>query len=192
MPLFDGCGFGGGKGEVAYFAAGAGDFAVVVAMQSGEECGFGFWGHGADAVEHDGGAAEGAAEVHVEHGAESVFELRCVGAFDGPVAGVVDSGSHFVGDEGVVFDEEFDGEAADVVQLFKDEAHVGFGLSLQLGIVVGRDRGTQDALAVDVVGERVEGDVTPRVAGGDEGDFEVEVHHAFEDAGGSAGVGPGG
>ncbi len=70
------------------------------------------------------GAACRAAELHPQHGAETVFELRGVRAFDRPVAGVVDAGRHFVGDQVVALHEKFDGEHADVIEFCQDGFHV--------------------------------------------------------------------
>ena len=63
----------------------------------------------------------------VENGAEAVLELRCVGAFDGPVAGVVDARGHLVGNERVALDEELDGENANIVERFEQRTQVRFG-----------------------------------------------------------------
>ena len=108
------------------------------------------------------------------------------------MAGVVDARGHFIGDECVALDEEFDREDADIVESFEKRAQVRFGFGLQRWIVERRDGGAQNARAMDVFGERIEGDVAAPVAGGDERNFPVETHHAFENAGCAAGVGPGG
>ena len=123
----DGGGVGGGDGEVADFAAGAGGFAVVVAGDRGEPRSFCVREHSPDAVEHHGGARVGDAEWEAEDGAEVVFELRGVGAFDGPVAGVVDAGRHLVGEEVRAADEELDGEDADVFEAFEEVGEVLLG-----------------------------------------------------------------
>ena len=69
----------------------------------------------------------GAAEWEAEDGAEVVFELRGVGAFDGPVAGVVDAGRHLVGEEVGATDEELDGEDADVFEALEEVGEVVLG-----------------------------------------------------------------
>jgi len=45
-----------------------------------------------------------------------VFELARDGAFDGPVAGIVDARSHFVGEQAAIVLEELDGQYPDVFQ----------------------------------------------------------------------------
>ena len=119
-----------------------------------------------------------------------VFKLRGVGAFDGPVAGVVDARRHLVGEEMGAADEELDGEDADVFEAFEEVGEVGFGERLELG-VRGCARDAEDAVAVEVFGERIEGELADAAARGDEGDFGVERDHAFEDAGDVVDGGPG-
>ncbi len=91
-------GGGGAEGDVAEFAAEAGGFAVEVEVGVGDGEDFGGIGEVADEIEH-GAMACGSrrAEGKAEDGAEVIFELAGDGAFDGPVAGIVDAGGHFVG-----------------------------------------------------------------------------------------------
>ena len=56
-----------------------------------------------------------------------VFKLRGFGAFDGPVAGVVDAGRHLVGEEMRAADEELDGEDADVFEALEEVGEVLLG-----------------------------------------------------------------
>lgn len=110
-------GGGGAEGDVAEFAAGTGGFSVEVevGVRDGED--FGGFGEVADEIEHGavtGGS--GGAEREAEDGAEMVLELAGDGAFDGPVAGIVDARGHFVGEQFALVFEEFDGEDADVFE----------------------------------------------------------------------------
>jgi len=107
---------GGAEGDVAQFAAGARGFAVEVEVGVGDGEDFRRIGEVADEIEH-GAMAGGSrgAEREAEDSAEMVLELAGDGTFDGPVAGVVDARSHFIGEELALVFEKFDGEHADVL-----------------------------------------------------------------------------
>ena len=91
-------GGGGAESEVAEFAAGAGRFAVEMKVGVGDGEDFGGFGEFADEIEHGGMAGEsGGAEGHAEDGAKVILELAGDGAFDGPMAGIVDARGHFIG-----------------------------------------------------------------------------------------------
>src|SRR5260370_28663538 len=128
-------GGGGAKGEVAEFAAGARGFAVEMEVGVGDGEDFGGFGEVADEIEH-GAVAGGSrgAEREAEDGAKMVFELAGDGAFDGPVAGIVDAGSHFIGKKLALVFEKFDGEHADVLQGFEKAAGGVFGRALNGGL----------------------------------------------------------
>src|SRR6266850_1708925 len=115
----EGGGFGGGgtEGDVAEFAAGAGGLAVEMEVGVGDGEDFGGFGEFADEIEHGGMAGESrGAEGHAKDGAEMIFELAGDGAFDGPVAGIVDARGHFIGEQAAIVFEEFDGQNADIFQ----------------------------------------------------------------------------
>src|SRR5712664_1705680 len=128
-------GGGGAEGDVAEFAAGAGGLAVEVevSVRNGED--FRRFGEVADEIEH-GAVAGGArgAEREAEDGAEMVFELAGDGAFDGPVAGIVDARSHFIGEKLAVVFKKFDGEHADVLQRFENATGGVFRGALDEGL----------------------------------------------------------
>src|SRR5712664_4721272 len=116
---------------MAEFAAGARGFAVEMEVRIGDGENFGGFGEVADEIEH-GAVAGGSrgAEREAEDGAEMVFELARDGAFDGPVAGIVDARSHFVGEQAAIVLEELDGQYPDVFQGFEDVAGGAFGGTL--------------------------------------------------------------
>src|SRR6266403_52655 len=99
---------------MAEFAAGARGFAVEMEVRIGDGENFGGFGEVADEIEH-GAVAGGSrgAEREAEDGAEMILKLAGDGAFDGPVAGIVDARGHFVGEELAFALEKFDGEDAD-------------------------------------------------------------------------------
>src|SRR6266568_690575 len=103
---------GGGRSE-------GGVQAEVSAVKEGGD--FGGFGEVTDKIEH-GAVSCGArgAEREAENGAEMVFELAGDGAFDGPVAGIVDTRSHFVGEKLALVFEEFESEDAGVFHGFED------------------------------------------------------------------------
>src|SRR5258707_7226925 len=106
---------------MAEFAAGARGFAVEMEVRIGDGENFGGFGEVADEIEH-GAVAGGSrgAEREAEDGAEMVLELAGDGAFDGPVAGIVNTWSQFVGKEFATVFEKFDGEDADVFDGFEN------------------------------------------------------------------------
>src|SRR4029077_21095835 len=108
-------GGGGAEGDVTEFAAGAGGFAIGMEMRVGDGKNFGGFGEITDEIEHGAMAGgSGGTEREAEDGAEVVFELTGDSAFDGPMAGIVDAGGHFVGEEFALLFEKFDGEYADI------------------------------------------------------------------------------
>src|SRR5882672_10065272 len=153
-------GGGGAEGDVAEFAAGAGGFAVEMEVGVGDGEDFGGFGEFADEIEHGGMAGESrGAEGHAENGAEMIFELAGDGAFDGPVAGIVDARGHFVGEQAAIVLEEFDGQYTDVFQGFEDVAGGVFSGALNESHKAGsgRERKTENAAAMVVFDERING-----------------------------------
>ena len=122
----------GAERYVADLAARAEGFAVNVEVGIGDSEDVGWLGQFADQVEH-GGLAQSSrvAERQAGYRAEMIFKLAGDGAFDTPVAGIVDTGSHLVGEQLAVTFEEFDGEDADVIESFEDATRGGFGFALQ-------------------------------------------------------------
>ena len=100
----------------------------------------------------------GTPERQAGNRAHVIFELAGVRAFDGPVAGIVHARRHFVGDEPAARDEEFDGEHAHVVEMFEQAARGALRLARERGIDERRTRQAQDAFAVHVQVEWIEGD----------------------------------
>src|SRR5260370_22699555 len=118
---------GGAESDVAEFAAGARGFAVEVEVGVGDGEDFGGFGEVSDQIQH--GAVAGwsrGAERKAEHGAKMILELAGDGAFDGPVAGIVDARGHFIGEEFAPVFEEFDGEDARVLQGFQNAVSGSF------------------------------------------------------------------
>ena len=120
-----------------------------------------------------------AAERQAGDGAHVVLELAGVGAFDGPVAGVVHARRHFVGDELAALHEELDGEHADVLEVLEQLARGALRLARERRVAVGRAREAQDAVAMHVEVEWIEGDLAIGAAHRDDRDFGVERHEVF-------------
>jgi hypothetical protein len=157
--------FGGGGTErdVAEFAAGTGRFAIEVEVGVGDGEDFGGVREVANEVEHGAVAGEpGGAKRETEDSAEVILKLAGDGAFDGPVAGIVDARSHFVGEKHALMLEKFDSEDSDVFQRFKDPAGDVFGGTLDRGIKArsGREGEPENAAAVVVFHERINGRFT--------------------------------
>src|SRR6266481_9728898 len=175
-------GGGGAESDVAQFAAGARGFAVEVEVGVGDGEDFGGFGEVADEIEH-GAVAGGSrgAEGQAEDGAEMVFELAGDGAFDGPVAGIVDARGHFIGEELALVFEKFDGEDADIFQGFEDVAGGVFSGALngRLEAGSGRERKTENAATRGVFDERIDGRFAVAGADGEDGKLARERHEAF-------------
>lgn len=125
LELFE---FVGTHGDVAELAARAGRFAVKMQMCVGDTEHFVHFGQFANEIDHGGKAHAGCGtERHVENGAEMIFELAGGGAFDGPVAGIVDAGSDFVGEERVADLEQLEADDAGVIEGFENFAGVLLG-----------------------------------------------------------------
>jgi len=130
------------------------------------------------------GGARGA-ERQAEDGAEMILELARDGAFDGPVAGIVDARGHFIGEKLALVLEEFDGEDADVFEGFEDTVGGAFRGALDLRIEArgGSEREAKDAAAMVVFDERVDGGFAGAGADGEDGEFAGEGDEALENEG---------
>src|SRR5712692_9306171 len=112
-----------------------------------------------------------------------VLELAGDGAFDGPVAGIVDARSHFVDEKLSLMFKEFKGEDADVFQGFEDTVGGSFGGALNIGIEArgGRERQTEDAAAMVIFDELVNGGFAVAGADREDGEFTSERDETLED-----------
>src|SRR6267143_2890218 len=177
-------GGGGAEGDVAQFAAGAGGFAVEVEVGVGDGEDFGGFGEVANQIEHGAVAGEPCgAERETEDGAEMIFKLAGDGSFDAPMAGIVDARSHLVGKEVALMLEKFDSEDADVFQGFENALGDVFSSALDRGIKAGsRGEGKpEDATAVVVFNERVNGGFTIARADREDGEFAGEGDETLQD-----------
>src|SRR5579863_5194639 len=121
----------------------------------------------------------GGAQRQAGHGAHMVLELAGHGAFDGPVARVVDPGSHFIRDQPPTVHEELDGQYPDIVKGFEHARQArGRGTRERRG-VPGREREPQYARGVIVAIERIERDLATAAACTDDRHFIVERHELF-------------
>src|SRR5712692_2006879 len=112
-----------------------------------------------------------------------VLELAGDGAFDGPVAGIVDARSHFVDEKLSLMFKEFKGEDADVFQRFENAVGGSFGGALNSGIEArgGREREAEDAAAMVIFHERVDGGFSIAGADGEDGEFTSEGDKTLKD-----------
>ena len=136
-------GGGGAESDVAEFAARAGGFAVEMEMGVGDGEDFRGIEEVADEIEH-GAVAGGTrgAERKAEDSAEMILKLAGDSAFDGPMAGIVDARSHFIGEQFALVFEEFDGEDANVLEGFENAMGGSFRGALDFYIEArgGRER----------------------------------------------------
>lgn len=104
------------------------------------------------------------------------------GAFNRPMAGIVDARSHFVGEEIALMFKKFDGEDTNVFQRFEDAVSCALGGALDAGIEAwsGREREAEDAAAVMVFDERVDGGFSGAGTDGEDGEFAGEGNKLFE------------
>jgi hypothetical protein len=97
-----------------------------------------------------------AAERQARDGANVIFELAGVGAFDGPVAGVVHTWRHFVRDQLATLHEEFDGQHANVLEMFQQLARRALCLAGERRVPIRRTRHAQYAVTMHVEIEWIE------------------------------------
>src|SRR5882762_5415098 len=171
---------------MAEFAPGAGGFAVEVEVGVGDGENFGGFREVADEIEHGAVAGGcGGAKREAEDGAEMILKLAGDGAFDGPVAGIVDARSHFVNEKFSLVFKEFKGEDADVFQGFEDAVGGPFGGTLDAGLKTrgGRERQAEDAVAVMIFHQRVDSGFAIAGADREDGEFTSEQHETLEDKG---------
>ncbi|MNP05627.1 hypothetical protein D3C76_975820 [compost metagenome] len=147
--------------------------------------------HLADEVEHRALAhLGGRAQRQAGDGAQVVLELAALGAFDGPVPGVVHARGDLVGLQAAVHLEELEGQHADVVQLLQHAAGVVFRQRLQRMVRAGHGE-AQDAVHVGVVHQRVAAHLAVAAAHRHQRHLAGEGHEAFEDARHAAQLGEG-
>src|SRR5579859_7663176 len=74
------------------------------------------------------------AEREAEDGAEMIFELAGDSSFDGPMTGIVDARSHFVGEQVALVFEEFDGEDTHIFEGLENAMSGSLGRALDVGL----------------------------------------------------------
>ena len=123
------------------------------------------------------------AERQTHDGAQMILELTGERAFDGPVTGVVDARGHFVGEQAAVLFEKFDGEDADVLEFVENAARGFFGGALDGGIESrgGSEGEAEDAAAMVVLDQRIDGGFARAGADSEDAEFAGERNEAFED-----------
>jgi len=178
--------FGGGsaKSNMAEFAARAGGLAIEVEVGIRDSEDFGGFREVANQIEHGAVAGEPrGAERETENGAKMVLKLAGDGAFDGPMAGIVDPRGHFVGEELALMLEKFDSQDADVFQRLEDAVGDVFGGALDRGLEAGggRDGKAEDAAAVVIFDERVNGGFAIARTDREDGEFAREGNKTLED-----------
>ena len=168
---------------MAEFAAGAGGFAVEMEVGVGDGEDFGGVGEVADEVEHGAVAGEPCrAEREAEDGPEMVLKLAGDGAFDGPVAGIVDARGHFVGEKFALVLKKFKGKHAHVLEGFENAVGGTFRRALdgRLKARSGGERQPEDAAAMVVFHERVNGRFAVAGTDREDGKFASEGNETFE------------
>ncbi len=114
-----------------------------------------------------------------------VLELARRGAFDRPVAGVVDARCDLVPEQLPTDVEELEREDADVPELVEQSSGVLLGLRLRR-IQGGRPRSAQDPVLVDVLDERPETRLAVAPAHGEQRELAVERDTFLQDVSGDS------
>src|SRR5258708_9575835 len=111
-----------------------------------------------------------------------VFELAGDGAFDRPVAGIVDARRHFVGQQTAVTFEQFDGQDSYVVERLEDAASGRFRFALQSFRQTrsGRQRKTQDSIAMVIFDQPIKGGFPIARAHREDRKLARKFHEFFE------------
>src|ERR1700736_4797258 len=100
-----------------------------------------------------------------------VFELAGHTAFDGPMSGIVDSRSHFIGNQSSLDDEKLDSEDPDIGERVHHPFRIDSGTALEARICKGCNAVVQDTAAVTVGREWIEDGLTRRRTRAHDGDF---------------------
>ncbi len=116
--------FGCWKGQMTDLASRSRLLAIVMTEEMRVSCGLFLRGHISNAVEHHGGRAFRAAELHsllrTNDRAKMVRELGRDGPFDRPVAGIMYSRRHLIRNEIVMDNEELHRKDTDIVESFEN------------------------------------------------------------------------
>ena len=105
-----------------------------------------------------------------------ILELTDASAFDGPMPGIVDARGHLVREQPPLVDEELQGEHPDVIEIVGEAAREGErGLFEADRIRSGREAGRENRIAVEVLGERVGGELAAPAPNRDDGDLAIEI-----------------
>src|SRR3981189_2364392 len=91
-----------------------------------------------------------AAEGQVANRAQVVFELAGYTALDGPMAGIMDSRSHFIGNQSFLDDEKLDGEDADIGERIHHPVQINAGTAIEARICKRGNAVAQNTAAVAV------------------------------------------
>jgi hypothetical protein len=122
------------------------------------------------------------ADRQAEDRAQVVLELAGASALDRPVAGVVHARSHLVGEQPAVRRlEELEREHAGVPELVEQPPGVDAGLGLRVATRGGRAGQPEDAVAVRVLRERIEGGLPRGAANGEDRELAAEVDQLLGD-----------
>ncbi len=174
-------GLGAAEGNVAQFAPGAGAFAIEMQVRSGD--GKHCWNRRQrpNQVEHDGIAARGGGtEWKTSNGAEVIFKLAALRAFNGPVAGIMNPWGHFIGKQPPFTLKEFNRQHPNIVERFEDGAGILLGLKLETGRDgCGRPGEVQDTIPVLVFNQGIKGDLPVPTADGKDRKLPVKGHSLF-------------
>src|SRR6266404_8503861 len=120
-----------------------------------------------------------------------VLELAGHAAFNGPMPGIVDPGSHLIGNQTAPDHEEFDGENTDILERIHHPLQIQAGAALELRIPERRNAVMQDAAAVSIRRQRIELGVARRGARADDGQLARKFLKFLVDQSGAADRRPG-
>src|SRR2546427_3139816 len=137
----------------------------------------------ADEIDHRTMARSGGgAQRQAEDGAKMVFKLAGDRIFDGPVAGIVDAGSHLIGEEAPFIFEKFDDKNTGIFHRFENAAGDVFrgALNGRFETRGRRERKAENAAAMVVFDERIKGGFARARADREDGKFTGEGDETLE------------
>jgi len=175
---------GGAKSDMAELTSGTSNLSVEMQMSVRDGEDFRGFREVADEIDHRTVASvRGGAQRQAEDGAKMVFKLAGDGAFDGPVAGVMNAGSHLIGEEAPFIFEKFDDKNAGIFHRFENAAgHVFRGaLNGRFEKRGRRERKAENAAAMVVFDERIKGGFASARADREDGKFTGEGDETLED-----------
>src|SRR5438093_1468408 len=110
-----------------------------------------------------------------------ILKLASHGAFDAPMAGIVDARRHFICEQAAFAFEKLDGKDADVIECFEYTPSRIFRVPLHILREAGRwsYRETKNSVAMMILDQRIKGDLSLASTNREYGKFAGKIDKLF-------------